>query len=66
MSSNCVFCQDSALVSKPLFADEKINGYIKKVSKIKNLTAEEEQELARAAKDGDEKAKNKLIQANLK
>lgn len=66
MSSNCVFCQDSALVSNPLFADEKINGYIKKVSKIKNLTAEEEQELARAAKDGDEKAKNKLIQANLK
>ena len=66
MSSNCVFCQDNALVSNPLFADEKINGYIKKVSKIKNLTAEEEQELARAAKDGDEKAKNKLIQANLK
>ena len=66
MNSNCVFSQDNATVSNPLFSDERVNGYIKKISKIKNLTAEEEQELAKAAKNGDEKAKNKLIQANLK
>ena len=67
MVVNCVQKNDEfEYVSNPLFADNNVSNYIKEISKYKNLTLEEEQELAKRAKDGDEKAKNELIKANLK
>ncbi len=48
------------------FNETNINEYIKKVSKYKNLTQEEELEYAKLIKDGNKKAKQKLIEANLK
>ncbi len=49
-----------------VYSDEKLKEYIKEISKYNNLTAEEEQELARKAQNGDIKSKQKLIEANLK
>lgn len=65
MSLECLFYQNDS-VTNPLFVDEKVNDYIKRISKIKNLTAEEEQNLAKEAKNGNEKAKRELIKCNLK
>lgn len=68
MSLNCVCKVESDIeaVSNPLFNDENLSGYIREISKIKNLSTEEEQECARLAKEGDKEAKQKLIKANLK
>ncbi len=49
-----------------VYSDEKLKEYIKEISKYNNLTAEEEQELARKAQNGDIKSKQKLIESNLK
>lgn len=68
MALNCVYSCDSendALVN-PLFADGNINSYIREISKYRNLSIEEEQNLAKLAKDGDKEAKQNLIKANLK
>lgn len=43
---------------------DSVNLYLKDISHIKMLTAEEEKEIAIKAKDGDQRAKNKLISAN--
>ncbi|MBO5948052.1 RNA polymerase sigma factor RpoD/SigA [bacterium] len=40
--------------------------YVQKLSKIPYLSAEEEREIAKLAYEGDEEAKQKLIEANLK
>jgi RNA polymerase sigma factor (sigma-70 family) len=40
--------------------------YLKEISRIPLLTREEEQELARRAKAGDDRAKQRLIEANLR
>ncbi|NPB05980.1 MAG: RNA polymerase sigma factor RpoD/SigA [Aquificae bacterium] len=45
---------------------ELINQYLKKISKIPLLTPEEEKELARRAKQGDEEALKKLVESNLR
>ncbi|MFN3813473.1 MAG: RNA polymerase sigma factor RpoD/SigA [Aquificaceae bacterium] len=45
---------------------ELINQYLKKVSKIPLLTPEEEKELARLAKEGDQVAFRKLVESNLR
>ena len=67
MVSNCVMSSENNLnIQASFYTDEKIKEYVKKISKYPNLTAEEEQELARKAKEGDEEAKNKLIKSNLK
>ena len=63
---NFNFVSNQEYCTNPLFADEKINDYIKRISKVKSLSVEEEQEYARLAKNGDEQAKQKLIEANLK
>lgn len=47
--------------------DESIlNGYMREISSYPTLTSAEEKELAKLAKNGDEQAKEKLIQANLR
>lgn len=63
MVMNCV--SDFELQTSS-FADVKVSDYVKEISKYKNLTLEEEQELAKKAKEGDENAKQELIKANLK
>lgn len=54
----------------PQVCDDTLNNYIRKISKIKVLSAEEEKETARLAKEADKDislaAKQKLVQANLK
>ena len=40
--------------------------YLKEISKIPSLSSEEEKELAKACKNGDETARQKLIQSNLR
>ena len=48
------------------FDDETITAYMKDLSRIPLLTADEEKELAIKAASGSRSAKNKLINANLK
>lgn len=43
-----------------------LNGYMREISSYPTLTPTEEKELAKLAKNGDEQAKEKLIQANLR
>ncbi len=47
-------------------SDSSISWYLEQINKIPLLTREEEDRYARAARNGDEEAKNKLIQANLR
>ena len=46
--------------------DDPVRMYLKEIGQIKLLTAEEEVELAQRMADGDESAKSKLIEANLR
>ena len=46
--------------------DDPVRMYLKEIGQIKLLTAEEEVELAQRMADGDEAAKGKLIEANLR
>ena len=46
--------------------DSDLSRYIREISKFPTLTAEEEKEVARKVKAGDEEAKKVLIQANLR
>lgn len=48
------------------YADETLNFYLKRLSKIKVLTSQEEKRIAKAAADGDKKARQQLIQSNLR
>lgn len=43
-----------------------LNGYMREISSYPTLTSAEEKKLAKLAKNGDEQAKEKLIQANLR
>lgn len=43
---------------------DSVNLYLKDISHIKMLTPEEEKEIARKARDGDKRARDKLIAAN--
>lgn len=47
-------------------ADETINRYFKDVKKSEGLSTEKEQELAKRIQDGDTKAIDELVEANLK
>lgn len=49
-----------------VFADKALQHYLHQISKFKTLSREQEQELARRARDGDQDAINQLTQANLK
>lgn len=46
--------------------DSVLSAYIREISNYNSLTAEEEREVAKLAKEGDETAKDKLIKANLR
>ncbi len=46
--------------------DDPVRMYLKEIGQIKLLSAEEEVELAKAVADGDQEAKNKLTEANLR
>ena len=46
--------------------DSTLSNYIREISDYRSLTAAEEKELAKRAKNGDVEAKQKLINANLK
>lgn len=48
------------------FSDSSISWYLEQINKIPLLSREEEDKLARGSREGDEVAKNRLIQANLR
>ena len=67
MALNCTFNSDVVSdFQNYLYSDSKLAEYIKEVYKYRNLSAEDEQDLAKRAKEGDKKAKKELIKSNLK
>ena len=46
--------------------EDPVRMYLKEIGKVPLLTAEEEQDLAQRMEDGDEEAKNRLAEANLR
>ncbi len=54
------------LEQEGLSIDDPVRMYLKEIGKVPLLDVEEEKELARRMSDGDEDAKNKLVEANLR
>ena len=52
--------------TEPVPNDSVLAGYLREISNYPSLSAAEEREIAKLAKNGDKEAKKKLIQANLK
>ncbi len=62
MALNCVSLNETEVKTEA----DNLNEYIREISKYPNLNADEEQLIAKAAKEGSLEAKQKLIKANLK
>lgn len=56
----------SSVFNSDLKSDSSLNFYVKRISKFPVLNAEDEKELARLSSLGNEDAKKRLIQANLR
>lgn len=65
-SQACASFKASSVFTSNLKLDDALNFYVKRVSKFPVLSQAEEKELARLSSLGDEGAKKKLIQSNLK
>jgi len=57
---------ESLLSQEGLAVDDPVRMYLKDIGKIPLLSAEREMELAQLMQEGDEKAKNELVEANLR
>ncbi|MFV0440731.1 MAG: RNA polymerase sigma factor RpoD [Lachnospirales bacterium] len=57
---------DIEAVEKNFNIDDHVRMYLKEIGKIPLLTADEEKELSKRMKEGDEEARQKLIEANLR
>ncbi len=53
-------------VDKSVYIDDSVKMYLREIGTVKLLSAEEEIVLAKRMEDGDEKAKQKMINANLR
>lgn len=53
-------------MSDNIFQDKALQSYLKQIAKTEPLPREEEYELARRAQQGDKKAMDRLVEANLK
>ncbi|MCQ2550569.1 MAG: RNA polymerase sigma factor RpoD [Clostridia bacterium] len=53
-------------ISKDISVDDPVRMYLKEIGKVPLLTGDEEIELAKRMEEGDEEAKQRLIEANLR
>ena len=58
--------EDLEELSKSVAVDDPVRMYLKEIGKVPLLSAEEEIELAKRMEQGDEEAKNRLCEANLR